>query len=116
MRRDTRNVGIIDESAIGSSNCLARIGSSSIVLASATSSVCLLPMCAAVVLGTWLGRNLHEMYVTLTPRWESVEDMGNEDKATGYTCEACGEHFSAAEGHALQRSQADRVREISTTE
>ena len=55
-------------------------------------------------------------HVTLTPRWESVDDMGNDDLATGYTCEGCGEQFSPAEGHELQRHQAERVREISATE
>ena len=51
-------------------------------------------------------------HTTLTPRWDSVEDMGNDEKVTGYQCQACGEDFSAAEGHALRRSEADRAQNV----
>ncbi len=48
-------------------------------------------------------------HTTLTPRWESVADMGNEEKVTSYTCQGCNETFTAAEGQALKRHEAERV-------
>jgi hypothetical protein len=48
-------------------------------------------------------------HTTLTPSWDSVADMGNEDKVTTYTCQGCGERFSAEEGRALRRSEAERI-------
>ena len=54
-------------------------------------------------------------HTTLVPRWDSVADMGKEDKVTSYTCDACQERFSAADGHALRATEAARVqRELST--
>jgi hypothetical protein len=49
------------------------------------------------------------LHTTLTPSWDSVADMGRDEKATGYTCQGCGQRFSPAEGRALRRSEADRV-------
>lgn len=48
-------------------------------------------------------------HTTLTPSWDSVADMGNEDKVTGYTCQGCSEQFTPAEGRALKASEAQRV-------
>jgi methionyl-tRNA synthetase len=56
--------------------------------------------------------SVHCPHTALTPRWDSVEDMGNEDTATGYQCQACGENFSPAEGHALRRSEAERAQSV----
>ena len=49
-------------------------------------------------------------HTALTPRWDSVADMGNAEKVTSYTCQACNQSFTAAEGRALLASEADRVR------
>ena len=48
-------------------------------------------------------------HTTLTPRWESVADMGKEEKVTSYTCQGCEQSFTAAEGQALKRHEAERV-------
>jgi hypothetical protein len=45
----------------------------------------------------------------LTPRWDSVNDMGKEDRATSYFCEACREEFSPHEARALRESMAARL-------
>jgi hypothetical protein len=45
----------------------------------------------------------------LVPRWDSVDDIGHEERATSYFCEACGESFSPAEARLLQQSMADRL-------
>lgn len=45
----------------------------------------------------------------LVPRWDSVQDMGIEEKATRYMCEACHQMFSREEATALQKSIAERL-------
>jgi hypothetical protein len=32
-------------------------------------------------------------HAVLVPRWDSVQDMGHEDKITRYMCESCHEEF-----------------------
>jgi len=49
-------------------------------------------------------------HVMLTPRWDSVGDIGHEDKAIGYKCTACGMSFSVEEGHELQNRHIDITR------
>jgi len=48
-------------------------------------------------------------HTALVPRWDSVADMGKEDKVTSYTCEACQASFTADEGRALRATEAARV-------
>jgi len=45
----------------------------------------------------------------LTPRWDSVADMGKEERATSFVCEACREEFSPQEARALHESMAERL-------
>lgn len=51
-------------------------------------------------------------HVTLVPRWDNVEDMGIEARATGFTCDACQVSFTPAEASALRRTEVDRLNEI----
>jgi hypothetical protein len=39
---------------------------------------------------------------TVSGRWDSVEDMGKEDKATRFVCEACNAEFSLEEMRELR--------------
>ena len=56
-------------------------------------------------------------HTTLTPRWDSVADMGNEDKVTSYRCDSCQQEFTAQEGQRLRQTEAERVqRELATPE
>jgi hypothetical protein len=41
-------------------------------------------------------------HAVLLPRWDSVADMGIEDRATAFTCESCHEVFTPEEARALQ--------------
>ena len=50
------------------------------------------------------------LHTALGPRWDSVEDMGNESKATAYTCSACSATFTPAEAAQLRESEAERLR------
>jgi hypothetical protein len=36
-------------------------------------------------------------HTALVPRWDSIQDMGKEDKATSYFCQGCGRSFSPEE-------------------
>ena len=40
-------------------------------------------------------------HTTLTARWDSVDDIGKHDRATGFHCEGCGADFSGDEGRRL---------------
>jgi hypothetical protein len=55
-------------------------------------------------------------HTTLTPRWDSVADMGNTEKVTSYTCQGCNQEFSAAEGRTLLTTEAERLRRDLSTE
>jgi hypothetical protein len=48
-------------------------------------------------------------HAVLVPRWDSVQDMGIEDKATRYMCESCKSFFSPEEARRLSASLAERV-------
>ena len=48
-------------------------------------------------------------HAVLVPRWDNVHDMGYEDKATRFMCEACHEEFSPAEAEELRQSISERM-------
>ena len=54
-------------------------------------------------------------HTTLTPRWDRAEDIGHEDRATGFRCEGCGTMFSPDEVRDLRRSESERLRETIPT-
>ena len=45
----------------------------------------------------------------LVARWDSVQDMGIEEKATRYMCEACREMFEPEEATRLRDTLAERL-------
>ena len=51
------------------------------------------------------------LHTALGPRWDSAEDMGDESKASSYTCSACGSSFTPAEAAQLRESEAERLRQ-----
>jgi hypothetical protein len=50
------------------------------------------------------------LHMGLTARWDSVDDMGNEDKATSYVCVTCNAEFTPDEAREIRASQADQLR------
>lgn len=48
-------------------------------------------------------------HTALIPRWDSVDDIGHEDRATRYVCEACGETFSPQRARELRETEAERL-------
>ncbi len=55
-------------------------------------------------------------HTALTPRWDSVADMGNQEKVTSYTCQGCNQEFTAAAGRTLLATEAERLRRDLGTE
>lgn len=52
------------------------------------------------------------LHVALVPRWDSVADMGHEEKATSYRCDSCGKDFTPEETRGLWASAAQRLRGV----
>jgi hypothetical protein len=48
----------------------------------------------------------------LVARWESVQDMGIEDKATRFMCETCKEMFTPEEATQLRNTLVQRLARI----
>jgi hypothetical protein len=48
----------------------------------------------------------------LVARWDSVQDMGIEEKATRFMCETCKEMFSPEEAAQLRSTLAQRIARI----
>jgi hypothetical protein len=50
------------------------------------------------------------LHIGLTARWDSVEDMGNDEKATSYVCSSCNAEFTPDEARRIRETQADQLR------
>lgn len=48
-------------------------------------------------------------HVVLVPRWESVQDMGHEDRISRFMCEACQQEFTPDVAAQLRRTVNERV-------
>ena len=48
-------------------------------------------------------------HAVLVPRWDNVQDMGHEDKATRYMCEACREMFTPEQAKELSQTIRERM-------
>ena len=48
-------------------------------------------------------------HALMVPRWESVKDMGHEDRATRYMCEACHKEFTPEEAKQVAATIAERM-------
>jgi hypothetical protein len=50
------------------------------------------------------------LHMALTARWDSIDDMGNEDKATSFVCTTCNAEFTPQEAREIRASQAEQLR------
>lgn len=50
-------------------------------------------------------------HATLIPRWESADEIGREDLASGFRCDACGEEFTPDQAAFLRATEAARIRQ-----
>lgn len=51
-------------------------------------------------------------HATLTARWNSVQDMGDESKATGFVCAACMEQFTREQTEEIRASLRRRLDDL----
>jgi hypothetical protein len=49
-------------------------------------------------------------HAALVPKWDNVQDMGNEDKAASFVCDACHQAFTPEEARTLLESLAERLK------
>lgn len=49
-------------------------------------------------------------HTTLLARWDSVEDMGKNDKATKFICDSCHAEFSPNQTDTIREGHAERLR------
>ena len=53
----------------------------------------------------------HEcLHGVLIARWADAADMGDESKATEFTCQSCDEHFTPDEAAEVRQRALDRLR------
>lgn len=48
-------------------------------------------------------------HLVLIPMWDSVDDIGRQDRVSRERCEACGAVFSADEAASLRATEASRL-------
>lgn len=49
-------------------------------------------------------------HIRLLPKWDRPDDMGNDERASSFWCEACGTEFSAEDGARLRATEQERVK------
>ena len=49
------------------------------------------------------------LHGVLVPRWDSIDDIGKDDRVDHYVCEACGETLTPAEAKSIQEKAAERL-------
>jgi hypothetical protein len=50
-------------------------------------------------------------HTILIPGWDNADDMGNDEKATRFTCESCHQEFTLVEAKGLRSAEAARLNE-----
>ncbi len=49
---------------------------------------------------------------TITGRWDSVADMGHEDRATKFVCEACNKEFTREEAQHIRATATSAIADV----
>lgn len=57
-------------------------------------------------------------HAVLLPHWDKLEDMGHEELASGFRCDACGADFAPDRAQLMREQEAARLRDLAekTTE
>jgi hypothetical protein len=50
-------------------------------------------------------------HTTMCPHWDKPEDMGHEERAESFTCEACHQTFTPDEARQLRETEGQRLQE-----
>jgi hypothetical protein len=46
----------------------------------------------------------------MAPRWDSAQDIGDEEKATSWVCDSCHETFTPEQATEVRRVETERLR------
>ena len=49
-------------------------------------------------------------HLAMTPRWDRIEDMGHEERATAWVCDSCHTSLTPEEAEHARSAAADRLR------
>jgi hypothetical protein len=52
------------------------------------------------------------LHAALAPRWDRAEDIGRDDLASSFRCDACQTTFTREEAEALREREAERLKEL----
>jgi len=52
------------------------------------------------------------LHSALAPRWDRAQDIGRDDLASSFRCDACQTTFTREEAEALREREAQRLREL----
>jgi hypothetical protein len=52
------------------------------------------------------------MHTALAPRWDRAQDIGRDELASSFRCDACQATFTREEAEALREREAQRLREL----
>lgn len=55
------------------------------------------------------------LHTALAPRWDTLSDMGDEQKVSAWVCASCGGTFTPERERELRASEAERVRQAIQT-
>ena len=50
------------------------------------------------------------LHAALAPRWDRAEDIGHDDRATSFHCDACNATFTSEQTAVLREREAERLR------
>ncbi len=50
------------------------------------------------------------LHTAIRPLWDSADDIGDEDKATSFRCEACQDTFSREQAEQIRAEGAGRLK------
>lgn len=49
-------------------------------------------------------------HVAMTPRWDNIDDMGHEDRASAFVCDSCQQALTPAEARLARETAGERLR------
>ena len=51
-------------------------------------------------------------HAAIVARWDNLEDMGKEERASYFECASCSEHFSPDEAAEIRSAASARIHEV----
>ena len=51
-------------------------------------------------------------HTSLVPHWDSMDDIGHEERASEYRCDSCQQAFTREDATVLRATEAERLRSL----